>query len=96
LVPLHSTGPLRGCIDESTTRLRGWAQDVLAPEHPVTLIIMADGVYAGQVIANMFREDLVKARVGSWHHAFDVPCPPGRITLHRAGDGMTLGMHTAA
>lgn len=96
LRPLHSTGPLRGCIDESTTRLRGWAQDVLAPEHPVTLIIMADGVYAGQIIANMFREDLLKAGLGSGHHAFDVSCPPGQVTLHRAGDGMRLGMQAAA
>jgi len=96
MMRVDSTGPLRGSIDETGGRLRGWAQDALAPEHPVTLMIMADGAYAGQLIANSYREDLVKAGLGSGHHAFDVPCPPGRITLHRACDGAMLGAERVA
>jgi hypothetical protein len=96
MMRVDSTGPLRGSIDETGGRLRGWAQDALAAEHPVTLMIMADGAYAGQLIANSYREDLVKAGLGSGHHAFDVPCPPGRITLHRACDGAMLGAERVA
>jgi hypothetical protein len=93
-IPLHTTGPLQGCVDDSGPVLvRGWAQDVLAPEHPVSLIIMAGGVYAGQVLANAYRPDLLKAGLGSGHHGFEYVLPAGvtgSITLHRTADGTQL------
>jgi hypothetical protein len=93
-IPLHSTGPLQGCVDEAgPVVVRGWAQDVSAPEHPVSLIIMAGGVYAGQVLANAYRPDLLKAGLGSGHHGFEYVLPEGvtgPITLHRTADGTPL------
>ncbi len=58
--------------------------------------ITKNRTYAGQLIAHTDREDLLKAGLGSSHHAFEVPCPPGHITLHRAGEGAELGLPKAA
>ncbi len=94
VMPLHTTGPLRGCLDEAgPVLLRGWAQDVSAPEHPVSLTIMAGSTYAGQVLANSYREDLYRAGLGSGHHAFEFSLPPSctvPITLRRSADGAPL------
>ncbi len=93
-IPLHTTGQLQGCVDEAgPVVVRGWAQDVSAPEHPVSLIVMAGGVYAGQVLANAYRPDLLKAGRGSGHHGFEYVLPAGvtgPITLHRTADGTPL------
>jgi hypothetical protein len=56
----------------------------------VNVVSTTQAAYPGQVIANTYREDLTKAGLGSGHHGFEVPCPPGRITLHRAADGAKL------
>lgn len=91
VVPRSSAGPLRGCIDETGPRLRGWAQDATAPETPVLLEILHDGMVIGTILANRYRPDLRKAGLGSGCHAFELPMPlPGIITLRRAGDGAII------
>ena len=90
LTPKPSAGPLRGCIDETTPRLRGWAQDTTAPETPVLLEILQDGTLIGTILANRYRPDLRKAGLGSGCHAFDLPAQ-GNVTLRRASDGARIG-----
>lgn len=91
-VTAQAFGPLRGCIDETSPRLRGWAQDISDPETPVLLEILHDGAVIGTTLANAYRPDLRKASLGSGCHAFDLALPPlpGPITLRRAGDGATI------
>jgi hypothetical protein len=86
-------GPLRGNLDETgPVQLRGWAQDISAPETPVVLQVMADGNPLALIIANEYRPDLKAAGLGSGCHAFTLPLPPGTsgIQVHRATDGATL------
>ena len=93
LAPLvQSSGPLRGYIDETTPHVRGWAQDISAPEAPVLLEILHDATIIGTILANRYRPDLRKAGLGSGCHAFELPLPPlpGIITLRRAGDGASI------
>jgi len=86
-------GALHGCLDEvGPERLRGWAQDVSAPDVPVILSVTADGNPFTLVIANEFRTDLRAAGLGSGCHAFSLPFPAGakRVEIHRASDGAGL------
>ena len=94
-------GPLRGFIDEcSATRLRGWAQNVSAPEVPVELEILgADGSQIGRILANAYRPDLRAAGLGSGCHGFSVPLPPGLprgVTVRRIADQQLLPPTEAA
>ncbi len=98
IVPVVANGPLRGCVDEISPRLRGWAQDISAPEAPVELEVLCNGQVLMHLLANRYREDLWSAALGSGCHGFDIPAPPhsGRLTLRRAGDGAILGQSCAA
>jgi hypothetical protein len=86
-------GPLRGNIDEAgPAQIRGWAQDVFAPETPVILDIVTDGNHLATIIANECRADLHAAGLGSGCHGFSLPCPSGvqRVEICRASDGALL------
>jgi len=94
-------GPMRGFIDEcSATRLRGWAQNICAPEAPVELEILgADGSQIGRILANGYRPDLRAAGLGSGCHGFSVPLPPGLprgVTVRRIADQQLLPRTEAA
>jgi hypothetical protein len=93
LRPTMLMGRLQGSIDEASVRLRGWAQDAAAPETPVELEVIGNGILIDRIIANRYREDLRAARLGSGCHAFDVPMPQvfGKIILRRVTDGAVLG-----
>ncbi len=66
---------LRGYVDDIGPRcIEGWAQDVDAPEAPVCLDIYAGGKLLGQALANLYREDLAAAGLGSGRHAFTSKC----------------------
>jgi len=82
-------GILRGCIDETGPRLRGWAQNVAAPEQPVELELLCSGAIVLRFLANRYRADLRKAGLGSGCHAFELALPTldGPLTLRRAADG---------
>lgn len=73
--------PPTGVFDEAgCDQLRGWAQDLDAPESPVTVELYfgaAKGdpaAVAVQVDANLYREDLCQA-LGSCEHAFELAVP---------------------
>ena len=90
--PVTALGALRGCLDETSPRLRGWAQDVNAPETPVELEVLYNGHIVMRFLANAYREDLRRAGLGSGSHAFDMALtlPSGAITIHRRADGFEL------
>lgn len=86
-------GALRGNIDGMAPVLYGWAQDMSAPEMPVELEILCNGVEVQKILANRFREDLRAAGLGSGCHAFEWMVPKawrGQVTLRRASDGTPL------
>jgi hypothetical protein len=91
LLPATASGALRGCIDEFAPRLRGWAQDISAPEVPVELDVLSGGVVVAKILANCYRSDLRRAGLGSGCHAFDLPAPaPFPLTLRRGSDGACI------
>jgi hypothetical protein len=100
VAPLPVRGPLRGYVDQAGPQIcSGWVQDVLAPEAPVCLDILADGRRIGRVLANLYRADLYEAGLGSGCHAFEFLVPPGvagRIEAVRMADGALLAWSEAA
>lgn len=92
-------GGLRGFVDEvSKSLVRGWAQNIDHPEAPVCLDIFADGGLVGQTLANRYREDLCKARIGTGRHAFEYHLPNDAgfrlksIEVRRSFDGARLAI----
>jgi uncharacterized repeat protein (TIGR03803 family) len=90
-------GALRGYIDcIRASIIAGWAQNTGAPEAPVCLDIFADGKFIGRVLANIYREDLKAAGLGSGRHAFQFTPPvglvfaPEAIEVRRSLDGARL------
>ena len=64
-------GPLRGFVDfVGPRRICGWAQNTEHPEAPVCLDVYAAGRLIGQTLANIYREDLECAGLGSGRHSF--------------------------
>ncbi len=62
----------RGHVDMcSPERIAGWAQYVRYPELPVTLGVFRDQKLATRILANRFRLDLQKAKLGSGEHGFE-------------------------
>jgi glycosyltransferase involved in cell wall biosynthesis len=96
--PVAAPGPLEGFLDGVKSDLiRGWAQDMDAPETPVRLQISDNGVILGEVLAQNFRADLVRAGQGSGCHAFEMRIPGGLspairhvIDVRRVADGERL------
>jgi len=96
-------GALRGFVDVIGERcIAGWAQNVAHPEAPVRLDIYAGGKLIGQTLADMYREDLQQAGLGSGHHAFIFARPdrltwlPDAIEVRRSPDGVLLGVSRSA
>jgi hypothetical protein len=68
----------RGNINAIGPRLiEGWIQDVAHPEASVCLDIYVDGHQIGQTLADLYREDLRRAGIGSGRHAFAFTLPDG-------------------
>jgi hypothetical protein len=98
-------GAVRGFVDQVSARLiEGWAQDSDYPEAAVCVDIYADGRLIGQTLANLYREDLAAAGLGSGRHAFrfepprDVVLRPATVVARRSNDGAfltTLGIAPA-
>jgi Hint domain/Domain of unknown function (DUF4347) len=90
-------GVLRGYIDRIRSgSVAGWAQNVDAPEAPVCLDIYADGKRIGRVLANVYRDDLQAAGLGSGRHSFEFSPPAAfglasaTVEVRRALDGTAL------
>ncbi|MGO9702728.1 MAG: Hint domain-containing protein [Xanthobacteraceae bacterium] len=91
------TPTLRGNVDKiSCSQIAGWAQNVEHPEAPVCLDIYAGGRLIGQTLANRYRKDLERARLGSGNHSFaftlraGLTFSPDRVEVRRSLDGASL------
>jgi hypothetical protein len=91
------TAALRGHVDAIGPRaIEGWAQDMAAPEAPVCLDIYGDGKLVGRTLANLYREDLAQAGLGSGRHAFRFEWPASlalsaaTVEVRRSLDGRKL------
>jgi hypothetical protein len=89
--------PLKGFVDLISTRVvSGWAQNAQLPEAPVCVEILADGHVIGTALANIYREDLKIACLGSGHHSFEFSIPGDvkvaldSIEVRRALDGRAI------
>jgi hypothetical protein len=94
------TGPLRGYVDQTGPELCfGWAQDMLAPEAPVSLDIFCGGSRIGRVLANLYRRDVSAAGYGSGFQGFEFLLPAGlsgAIEVRRTADGARLELADGA
>ncbi len=97
----RTAGALRGSVNLiSSNRITGWAQNVDHPEAPVCLDIYAGGRLIERTLANCYREDLARARLGSGHHGFAFTPPPGldfptdTVEVRRSLDGAALEFST--
>ncbi|HTN13116.1 MAG TPA: Hint domain-containing protein [Acetobacteraceae bacterium] len=91
-------GRLIGNLERADRALvAGWACDEAAPGRAVRLRVLAGGVLLGEVLANRFRGDLLRAGIGDGRHGFSFAIPDGlaplarhSIEVRRAGDGQAL------
>ena len=95
LAPCVPPGELLGCLDQVGPQwIRGWACEAAAPDIPVRLRVLDNGVALGEVIADRYRRDLEDAGIGNGRHSFDIAIPGGFpaaeqhvIRVQRATDG---------
>jgi hypothetical protein len=80
--------------------IAGWAQNMENPEAAVCLDIMVGETVLGQVLANEYRDDLRRARIGSGRHGFAFSPPAGialkAVQVRRSLDGATLRLSPLA
>jgi hypothetical protein len=73
---------IRGAMDPlGEKEITGWVQNTRHPDLPVLLGVYFDGELAGEILANRFRPELVKAGIGNGHHGFVFALPPGAHQL---------------
>ena len=93
-------GPLRGYVDQTgPERCFGWAQDMTAPEEPVSLDIFSGKSCIGRVLANLYRRDVAAAGYGSGFQGFEFLLPAGltgAIEVRRSADGARLALADGA
>jgi hypothetical protein len=64
---------IRGFLDSvDALQIRGWAYDPTRPENDVPVSVTLDGSTIAAATANLFRDDLAKAGVGTGFHSFVV------------------------
>lgn len=94
IIPSERIGRLRGFVDQASPRLCfGWAQDEAAPEEPVCLDIRSGGKLLGRTLANLYREDVRAAGLGSGYQGFEFSVPPGMtgpLAVLRSADATPL------
>jgi hypothetical protein len=80
----RSQGPLLGHLDGVVDgRIFGWACDAAAPDLPVRLRIVDDGVVIGEVVADQYRPDLEQAGISGGRHGFELIVSAGLSPLRR-------------
>jgi len=102
VLPPTFGGPANGCAFQGTlessscTDVRGWAWDPMFPNTPISVDVLADGIYLGTIPANQFRQDLVTSGRGDGRHGFVFPIPASlkngrshRITVRFAESELT-------
>jgi hypothetical protein len=71
-------GKIVGYLDGvSWDRIDGWAWDETSPDRPVSLRILDNGVVIGQVLADGYRENLIRHGIGDGRHSFSLNVPGG-------------------
>jgi hypothetical protein len=95
--------PLYGFVDAiAGNRILGWAQNPDRPEVPVCLDVLVDGKVMGWTLANIYREDLAIAGLGSGRHSFaftlDWTIDPERqtVSVRRSSDRVALPLNAPA
>jgi hypothetical protein len=69
---------VRGQIDRlDHERIEGWAFEPASPDAPVVVVILANDVEIGRVVADRYRADLRDAGVGDGRHSFSFVPPRG-------------------
>ncbi len=75
----------------------GWACDEAAPDRAVRLQVLAGEALLGEVLANRFRGDLLRAGIGDGRHGFSFSLPGGLavevrdgIEVRRVSDGQPV------
>lgn len=62
---------MRGHIDFALDdRVAGWAWDPETPDVSLSLVVVADGEAIGRCVADQFRDDLLKGKIGDGRHGF--------------------------
>jgi hypothetical protein len=102
VLPPTFGGPANACAFQGAletadcTRVSGWAWDPMFPSSPVSVDVLADGVFQQTIPAKRFRQDLVTAGRGDGRHGFVWPIPaalrdgrPHRITVRFSGSDAT-------
>jgi hypothetical protein len=93
-----ASGELEGHLDDVLhDRILGWARDKASPERPVLLEIVDNGVVIGEIAADLLREGLAEAGIGTGRYAFEALIPGGLsrhedhvVHVRRASDGQDL------
>lgn len=85
-----------GALDEFThSRLRGWAQDLLAPDRILTVELVNDGVVVAKTEADIGRPDIGESAAGPALCGFDLTAPRhaalGRLTVRVADSDFDFG-----
>ncbi len=77
--------------------ISGWARNAALPDIPVTIDVYEGQWLLGTIIADLFRQDLRDAGIGSGQHGFNLEVPhalcdgqPHAITLRIAGTDIAL------
>jgi len=102
VLPPTFGGPANACAFQGAletadcTGVRGWAWDPMFPSSPVSVDVLADGVFQQTIPAKRFRQDLVTAGRGDGRHGFVWPIPAAlrdgrqhRITVRFSGSDAT-------
>lgn len=97
--PIGNTPVYRGYFDHVTsTGCTGWAADVANVSNKLTLSIRLNGAEVTQVVANVFRSDVLAAGQGDgfsgFTATFTTPTTPGSyiVSVVALGTGFTLGL----
>src|SRR4051794_8278110 len=76
--------PFEGYLDSATnTEIAGWVYDEDDANTPLTVEILADGNVIATLVADGFREDLLRAGKGNGNHAFRFSMPSGQSAKSR-------------
>ena len=78
LAALQTLSPtVRGYIDGIVgDALAGWAFCPERPGNRVLAQVVVDGQFVAEAVADLFRDDLLKANIGDGYHGFMAPLPP--------------------
>jgi len=96
IAEITEIGALRGYVDRGGPgRCFGWAQDMAAPEAPVSLDISVGGRLVGRVLANLYRADVRLAGYGNGYQGFELLLPKGlagEVEVRRTSDAAKLAL----